>query len=203
MTAARRLGSTLESLLLISVGAATVAVALGDRYAVLMNPKFRALTMVGGGIVVAMGLAGVWLAWFFLARVTLYEQAPTASIRADGVVLADFSAEAAGHIQVGQPAQVTVAQTGGGEVAVPTVVMDMTTRRDSDGVRVELYALGDTFPENPLHDGQQGRVKVEVERVSPAALVLQAAGQFWQSDRLAGQSSGPVDLGQANPLQQP
>jgi uncharacterized surface protein with fasciclin (FAS1) repeats len=55
MTVARRIGSALEALLLVSFGAAVVWVALGDRYAVLMNPKFRLLTIVGGGIVAAMG----------------------------------------------------------------------------------------------------------------------------------------------------
>ena len=147
-----------------------------------------------------MFMVGLWMLWFIGARVTLLEQAPTVAIQADGTVLADFSADAAARLQVGQSAQVHLDQGDGATVSIPAIVMSLTDLPACEGIRAELQALGDIFPDNPLQAGQQGRVEIVAERISPAGLVLRVSGQFLQSDLLAARSATPIDLERDNPL---
>lgn len=103
------------------------------------------------------------------------------------LVVAEFApATAMGRIRVGQPAQLRLdgfawAQYG---TATATVVRVASELRDQS-LRVEL-ALAPPVAANggpvlPLQHGLAGSVEVAIERVSPATLLLRAAGQ-----RLAG-----------------
>ena len=93
-------------------------------------------------------------------------------------IVADFLPSAAlGRIQPGQPAQLRLegfpwTQYGAVSATVASVANEV---RDGQ-VRVELAVRSDAVPSIPLQHGLPGTVEVEVDHVSPAALILRTAG---------------------------
>ncbi len=84
---------------------------------------------------------------------------------------------ALGRIQPGQPAQLRLegfpwTQYG----AVSATVTNVASEVRDGQVRVELAVRPDAAPLIPLQHGLPGTVEVEVDRVSPATLVLRTAG---------------------------
>jgi membrane fusion protein (multidrug efflux system) len=100
---------------------------------------------------------------------------PTGGLRA----VADFAPPAAlGRLRAGQPAQLRLdgfpwAQYGTVSATVTTVSSEARDGR----IRVELSVRPDPASRIPLQHGLPGSVEVEVERASPASLVLRAAGK--------------------------
>ena len=127
-------------------------------------------------LLVAMVFLIAWTAWFFLARITLYETSQAVSMTKRGMVVADFPPETLGRIQPGQPALLRFGgaardQTG----TIPAIVMNVIDQTPEGRVRVELVALGVVAP---YQDGLPSQVEIEVEHISPATLVMRASGQF-------------------------
>ncbi len=95
-------------------------------------------------------------------------------------VVADFpAASAVGRVRAGQPGRVRLhgfPWTQWGVLGV-TVARVATEARDGR-VRVELALAPDPASAIPVQHGLQGTAEVEVERVSPATLVLRAAGSL-------------------------
>jgi uncharacterized membrane protein (UPF0127 family)/multidrug resistance efflux pump len=95
-------------------------------------------------------------------------------------VMADFLPSAAiGRIQAGQPARLRLegfpwTQYGAVSATVASVASEVRDGR----VRVELAVRPEAAPLIPLQHGLPGTVEVEVDRVSPAILVLRTAGQM-------------------------
>ena len=95
-----------------------------------------------------------------------------------------FPAAAIGRIRRGQPAWLRLAgfvwtQYG----ALPATVTDVANEPSGERIRVELSLdPGRTTP-IPLGHGLPGSAEVAIERVSPAVLVLRAAGQLLAVDR--------------------
>ncbi len=94
------------------------------------------------------------------------------------VVASFLPAIALGRIQPGQPAQLRLdgfpwAQYGS---LAGTVTRVATEARDGM-IRVELHLPAETRTTIPLQHGLPGTVEVEVERVSPATLVLREVGK--------------------------
>ena len=95
-------------------------------------------------------------------------------------VMADFLPSAAiGRIQAGQPARLRLegfpwTQYGAISATVASVASEVRDGR----VRVELAAHPNSASPIPLQHGLPGTVEVEVDRVSPAMLVLRTAGQL-------------------------
>jgi hypothetical protein len=130
------------------------------------------------GLILAMILLTAWLAWFFLARIGLYEVSQTMQVTADGIVVADFSPESKDRIWPGQPALIHLDSPPEDLPGTfPALVMDVT-QPSQQQMQTELIALA--APDKPilLPQGLRGRVEVEVERVSPATLVVHATGQL-------------------------
>lgn len=98
----------------------------------------------------------------------------------DVKVIAQFAPKAAlGRVQVGQHARVHLdgfpwTQYGGLKATVSAVA---TQARDG-AIRVELAIPPDRGSRLPRKHGLPGTVEVEVERVSPAVLVLRASGRL-------------------------
>lgn len=120
-------------------------------------------------------------AWLFLARVTIYEVTPAAQVEMRASeelkIVAYFPLTAWGHIQPGQPAHLRVngyPWTQAGSIAA--VVSSVAPEAEAEQLRVELTLLPDPSSPIPLQLGLAGTAKVEVERVSPATLVLRAIG---------------------------
>jgi len=95
-------------------------------------------------------------------------------------VVAEFEpATALGRIRRGQSGRVRLegfpwTQFGTVAVRVETVASEV---RDGH-IRVELAVLADSTSRIPLQHGLPGAVEIEVDRVSPASLVLRAAGRM-------------------------
>lgn len=96
-------------------------------------------------------------------------------------VVAQFPPAAAlGRIRVGQPARMRLdgfpwAQYG----SIPATVSGVAGEVRDGTVRVELRIDPGSPSRVPLQHGLPGSVEVEVEQLTPAALVLRAAGRFW------------------------
>ena len=131
------------------------------------------------GLLLAMALLIAWAAWFFLARITLYETGQIVLTTKGGIVVADFSPEAPGRIQRGQPALLRLDGVIGDQAGAPPAIVTNVTNQAQEGrVWVELVApVSAAFPV-PLQDGLTGRVEIEVEHISPATFVMRASGQL-------------------------
>jgi multidrug resistance efflux pump len=101
------------------------------------------------------------------------------------MVVAEFLPPAAlGRIQPGQPGQLRLdgypwAQYGSIRATVTSVASEIRNGR----VRVELATESAPASPIPLQHGLPGTVEVQVERISPAAMVLRAAGRLLASPR--------------------
>lgn len=99
-------------------------------------------------------------------------------------IVADFTPQAAlGRIRPGQRAQVRLegfpwTQFGMLRATVSNVATEVRNGR----VRVELAVIPDPSSAIPLQHGLPGTVEVEVDRVSPANLVLRSAGRLLLPD---------------------
>jgi membrane fusion protein (multidrug efflux system) len=94
-------------------------------------------------------------------------------------VVAHFPVAAVERIRAGQSARVRLegfpwTQYG----ALPASVADTGNEPSEGRIRVELTLDPDRPTSIPLTHGLPGTAEVEVERVSPAVLVLRAAGQY-------------------------
>jgi len=94
-------------------------------------------------------------------------------------VVAEFHPSSAlGRIHPGQPARLRLVGFPWTEYgSVPAVVDKVATEVRSTTMRVELALEPDAASAIPLPHALPGTVEIEVERISPAALVLRAAGR--------------------------
>lgn len=127
------------------------------------------------GLILAMINVAVLLVWFFLARVTLYETSSRLEIADDGRLLANFSKEALQRIRVGQTA---VLRISNGENQRPTALPALVVNMDTAAGQVEVLPLTENLPRDVWSEPPAGQVEVEVEYLSPAALVMRASGRF-------------------------
>ena len=116
----------------------------------------------------------VWIGWFFLAKITIYETSQTFHVGSDGMLLVEFSPEALQRIRPGQSVlffpnttDTQVATSLSGEV------MDVPdpTFQSSNSVQVYLNSS------IPLTKNVTGQVRIAVDHVSPLMLVLQSVEQ--------------------------
>jgi multidrug resistance efflux pump len=93
-------------------------------------------------------------------------------------VMSDFLPPAAlGRIQPGQPAQLRLEGFPWTQYGMVSATVASVANEVRDGqVRVELAVRSDAVPPIPLQHGLPGTVEVEVDHVSPAALILRTAG---------------------------
>lgn len=146
-----------------------------------------------------------WTAWFFGARVSRYEITDQARVEMDQAVpgekpgaiippgklrvIAEFPPPAAfGRIHAGQRALVRIqgfppAQFG----ALRAHVTGIGGEVRNGSVPVEL-AIDTSATSIPLQRGLPGAVEVQVDSVSPATLLLRAAGQLFSKSPYDRQS---------------
>jgi membrane fusion protein (multidrug efflux system) len=98
-----------------------------------------------------------------------------------------FPAAAVGRIHPGQPARLRLegfpwTQYG----TIPATVAEVGNEPSGGLIRVEFTLTPGAAPAVPLEHGQPATAEVAVERVTPAVLVLRAAGQLLQTRSAAG-----------------
>ena len=131
------------------------------------------------GLVVAIILVTAWMAWFSLAQVTLYETGQVVNVARGGEIVADFPSEARGRIHRGQAALVQFDGDFGNQIgAIPAIVTNVPIPGREERVEVKLYLLANIAFSGLSQDNLTGQAQVEVEHISPAILVMRAAGQF-------------------------
>jgi hypothetical protein len=132
------------------------------------------------GVLLMIGL----LAWFFLAKVTLYENSSTLQIQPDGQVVATFSEEGLRRVRQGQSVVLRIDQGADQPtLTLPAIVYDT----QKGGGKVILYVFADELPAGAADGKLTGRAEVEVEYVTPAQLVIRATGRY-----LSGSAEIPV-----------
>jgi multidrug resistance efflux pump len=95
---------------------------------------------------------------------------------------AEFPSTAVGHIRTGQPAWLRLDGFPWGQYGrVAALVLRVAKEPRAGKIRVEL-TIPSRHASIPLQHGLLGTVEIEVERASPAVLVLRAAGALMRSD---------------------
>lgn len=138
--------------------------------------SFRA-SMIG--LILAAVLVVALIAWFFLARITLYEYSTGLTISDEGRIYATFRPESMPRVRVGQSGLLRL-ELGEemGEVTLSVYVID----KQPDRNQVELLVVDGDIPSGLSADELLGQVEVEAEYISPARLVMRASGQFLNSE---------------------
>ena len=126
-------------------------------------------------MILSILLMGVLLAWFFLAKVTLYENSQTLKFGDEGRLFATFSPEGQRRLRQGQSVILRLDMGPDQPVlTLPAMVFDL--RSDSD--QVELIILSDQIPPELQSGKINGRAEVEVEYVTPVQLLVRATGKM-------------------------
>ncbi len=151
------------------------------------------------GLVIAVVLLVAWMAWFFLARISLYEVSRDAKFEEDGSISAKFPAERMESIKSGQTAIIQVEgkkpqngngiaeQGGNGERAINAQAMVMSVQPADKGEKQgsAKLMLTDELSAQEILQASAGQpaaklmIQVEIERVAPFALIQRAARQYF------------------------
>ncbi len=128
------------------------------------------------GLVLASLLLVAWAIWFYRAHFNVYETGQlTGGMNGDSLI-ATFPPEAATRLQMGQTAQLRLADSS---TPISAIIMRITNQDGKSPLLVELYPLiKDTESLTALENGATGQVDIEVAQVSPATLIMGAARQF-------------------------
>ncbi len=150
---------------------------------VLHDDSYR-LSLVG--LIIAIVFFLTWAAWFFLARMTVYETGQMVSVSRDGEIVADFPPEALMRLRRGQPA-LLFPQDAKGATTGPfaAVVTDVMPQTDENRVEVALYPRTAAAVLAMPEMGLTGQVEIEVEHVSPAVLMMRASSQYFNTHPVA------------------
>lgn len=136
------------------------------------SSRFSLVMLIG-----SIGLLTAWAAWFFLARITLYETGQIVGTTRRGTVVAEIPSQASGQIRRGQRAilrlQGTMVDQSG---TLLGTVKDVTKKGEQ--VRVELSVPQQIAAPINAQERMTGQVEIAVEHVSPATLFTQPTGQF-------------------------
>ncbi len=134
--------------------------------------SFRAarIGLILGGILM-VGL----LAWFFFAKVGLYEISQEVSFNEEGRLMATFRPESIARIHVGQPAILRV--YGGGDQP-PITIQGVVWDTPPDTNQAEIYVMNEDPSQYPLQGGVKAQAEVQIESVTPFTLVLRSTGKY-------------------------
>jgi len=143
------------------------------------------------GLFLAIVLMAALIAWFFTAKVTLFENSVSIQLAEDGRLLATFTPEGMKRIRQGQNATLHLDPIADQPAeSLPAMVFE--TQFDSTEV-VILIKTADT-PESFKSGKLSGRVEVEVEYTTPAQLLLRVSGRYFGANNISvsPQNSQPV-----------
>jgi membrane fusion protein (multidrug efflux system) len=135
-----------------------------------------------------VGIAGLGIGTFVPAGGRLGTIAPPRQLKA----VAEFpSTEALGHILPGQPAWLRLngfpwTQYG----TISATVASIASESQDDRVRVDLW-ISPKATRIPIQEGLSGWAEVEVEHISPASLIMRAAGTLMTNPARSTKSVQP------------
>ncbi len=141
-------------------------IAFGRTVRALEHDSFRVSKLI---LSLALALLAGWMWWFFEATVPQYETAGDVRIEPNRIV-ATFPVRALERVRPGETGIVRVAgQT------IPARVSAVAVQ--AVGGQVSAILLPETESLPPGVSGQTGEADVEVERITPANLVLRSIGR--------------------------
>ena len=124
-------------------------------------------------LIIVVGLLGLWLAWFFLAQVTLYEISEPSQISISEIIEVNFSSQAQGRLQRGQMAFLKLDGHIGAEVGpIPSMILEVDNQPEAGQVQTTMLVLWPLVPTVPAQENLTGQIEVEVEHLSPARLIM-------------------------------
>src|SRR5581483_1736683 len=143
---------------------------------------------IGSLVALATGLVllGAWLAWAFCARLPRYESSDSARLQfassAGPQVVAQFQPAALDTLRPGQSAIVRFPDFRPSQYGtVPAQVRRVADEIRNGRIEVVLVVSSPIAGHIPFRNGLSGSVEVEVERISPAALIFRSAGALMGS----------------------
>jgi hypothetical protein len=149
--------------------------------------SFRATRI---GLVIAVLIMLALILWFFLARVTLYEVSTTLEAKPEGMILATFPAEARSRLRPGMPAILRLSPGADQpSLTLPAVVWNLS----AEGEQVEIMLLSGGEALNQQSGKLSGQVDVEVEYITPAALLLRTSGKYLNRSQLPVSPQNPQE----------
>ena len=163
------------------------------------------------GLLVAIMLAILWGHWFLNAHVTSYEISQNVYVTdkekiigkfyqtGDGtmreqfsrqrIIVAGFPKKSFKNIQVGQIAYVMLDGKIGTQISqIPATVVDVIYKDEQKQGTVVLQTDIKATAPNPFEEGGGGEVRIEVDYVTPATLVLRASGLLTETAPLSSSS---------------
>jgi hypothetical protein len=95
--------------------------------------------------------------------------------------MATFSKDDLARVEIGQDALVRIFSSGDQPpIVVPGVVYDVP----SGGQEAEILIMTPDLPETGVPENTTGLVEVEVERLTPLALVLRTSGKYLSGNQI-------------------
>jgi hypothetical protein len=143
------------------------------------------------GLLLAILLMGGLIAWFFTAKVTLYENSASIQFSEDGRLMATFTPEGMKRVRKGQTAMLHInSGTDQPAESLPAMVFDI--HRDTNAA--EILVKTNEIPESMKTGNLSGNVEVEVEYTTPAQLLLRVSGKYFGGNNIliSPQSTQPV-----------
>lgn len=144
---------------------------------------------IGSVVVLSTGfvLLGAWLTWAFCARLPRYESSDSARLEftpsaTQPQVIAEFQPAALGKLRLGESAVLRFQGFSPEQYGVMSARVTRVADEIRNGqIEVELAVNSPVRGPIPLRNGLPGWVEVEVERISPATLILRSAGDLMGS----------------------
>jgi membrane fusion protein (multidrug efflux system) len=129
------------------------------------------------GLLVVLLLLVIWGAWFFAAGVPIRHTSASAEVTSPQRVTAVFPSDSSVGINRGQAVNFHPAGNIGAQIgAIPGIVSRVSDDPSGDLTFVEIALRFEQALPAPLQEGLKGQVDIELERVSPATLILRSAG---------------------------
>ena len=130
-------------------------------------------------LIVTIFLLVLWLLWFFLARITIYQISQPINITESEVIVAKFPLEALQLLKPGQVATLTIDGNVGVDLGPISGVVAQISREAEAGIVEALIVMHwNQVPQiYSLHNlaDLTGKIEVIVEEISPATMVIRAA----------------------------
>jgi hypothetical protein len=128
-------------------------------------------------LVVAIPLILIWIGWFLLATIAVRETSSQLLPGRPGEVNAIFAADSGASVYQGQDALLRLSDEFGQERVIPAIVSRVTPAENGQ-LTVQIAPQPEFIENEPLPDTPRGQAEIEIERITPAVLVLRAAGQL-------------------------
>jgi hypothetical protein len=144
------------------------------------------------GMILAILIMISIILWFFLAKITIYEFSSQIEFIGNDRITAIFPEEPIKKIKTGQPAIINL-DLGSDlpRASLPAFVIGMDKERGA----VELIVISENLHQIPLSEAITGQVQVEIEYVTPAALIRRASGMYVQDSQYPLSPQNPRENG--------